>query len=317
MPRLMSLMIQVLFLSSALSAQALEFSLVRTLGAEDDDLFLHNPMSVQAAADGTWFLINAGECRVLHLDADWGLLNSFGRCGEGPGEFENPRGLVLYRDEVWVFGMARITVFGQDGQFRRSLVPGLQYQSATLLDGKPAAVMGVGDRSAAFLETDGTVARPFGTSCPDDFFEAFKSCRNQQILPHDQGLCLLLNPISGKVWQISPDGEVAWEKSLVPPRDTSRFSESDDGESVTLSVSFLTGYAGRHPDGNYWFTIPAENEQSPMSLRVTDEQLNQVGQDILLPVGVAGFEVFFTPDGLVGLVSGSESVIHLGRVGLP
>lgn len=316
MIRLMTLSVFALFFAAFVPCQAADVEVVRTLGAEGDDLFLHNPMSVQSAGDRTWFLINAGECQVLHLDADWELLNTFGRCGEGPGEFENPRGMVLYRDEVWVFGMARITVFGQDGEYRRSLVPGLQYQSATLLDGRLAAVMGAGDRSAAFLTEEGTVAEAFGTSCPEDFFEGFKACRSQQILPHDEGRCLLLNPISGKVWLVDDQGEVAWEKSLVDQDEISNMSRSDDGESITLFVSFLTGNAGRDPAGRYWFTLSGEDEDAPMSIRVTDGQLKPLVQDIVLPEGVSGFEVFFTPDGLVGLVSTGESVVvHLCRIG--
>lgn len=301
---------------TAASSPAVEIEVVRTLGADGDDIFLHNPMSVQIAEDGTWFMINAGECQVLHLDSNWELINSFGRCGEGPGEFENPRGMVLYKGEVWVFGMARITVYGQDGEFRRSLVPGLQYQAVTLLDGRLAAVMGAGNLSSAFLTDEGTVEEAFGTSCSDDFFESFKACRNQQILPCDEGRCLLLNPISGKVWLIDDQGEVAWEKNLVTLEENAHMSESDDGETVTLSVSFLTGNASLSPKGNYWFTIPSEEEDGPTSLRVTDGQLNRLREDIVLPDEINGYEVFFTPDGLVGLVSTGESVVHLCRIDL-
>ena len=316
MLRRLSIFVLSICLTSAISGLAAEIEIVRTLGGEDDDLFLHNPMSVKAAEDGTWFMINAGECQVLHLDADWELLNSFGRCGEGPGEFENPRGLVLYQDEVWVFGMASITVYGEDGEYHRSLVPGLQYQSVTLLNGRLAAVMGAGDLSAAFLTDEVTVDEAFGTSCSSDFFESFKACRNQQILPNDVGRCLLLNPISGKVWQIDDQGQVAWVKNLVALDEKSQMSKSDDGETITLSVSFLTGNAGLGPKGNYWFTIPSEEEEGPMSLRVTDGQLNPIGKDIVLPDDIKGYGVFFTPDGLMGLVSGNESVVHLCRIEL-
>ncbi len=316
MYRWFSLIALIIFLATTTLCLAVEVEVVRTLGEEGDDLFLHNPMAVRAAQDGTWYLINAGECQVLHLDANWELLNSFGRCGEGPAEFENPRGMVLYQDEVWVFGMARITVFGLDGEFLRSLVPGLQYQSATLLNGRLAAVMGAGDLSAAYLTDEGTVEEPFGTTCSEDFFESFKACRNQQILPSDQGRCLLLNPISGKVWLIDEQGVEAWEKNIVTLEENSHMSKSDDGETVTMSVSFLTGNAGIGPKGNYWFTLPSEEEDGPMTIRVTDGQLNPQGKDIVLPDEINGFEVFFTPDGLLGLVSTGESVVHLCRVGL-
>jgi hypothetical protein len=297
-----------------LPATAAQVTIERSLGSEGDDLFLHGPMSVNAAGDGTRYLLNSGECQVMHVDGEWELLNTFGRCGQGPGEFENPRGMVLFQEELWVFEMARITVFGLDGEYRRTLVPGLQYSAPAVLDGKLAAVMGVGDQSAAFLNEDGTVASTFGTSCPTDFFESFKTCRNQQILPHDEGLCLLLNPLSGRVFLVSQDGEVVWDRELVPTRDTSRISESDDGETVTMSVTFLTGLGGRDPQGRYWFTLASDDVDAPTTLRVTDGNLKSVAPDVVMPEGIAGFEVFFTPDGRLGLVSTGESVIHLCRV---
>ncbi len=122
-----------------------------------------------------------------------------------------------------------------------------------------------------------------------------------------------MNPISGKVWLIDDQGEVAWEKDLVTLDEKSRMSKSDDGETVTLSVSFLTGNAGLDPMGRYWFTIPSEEEDGPTSIRVTDGHLNPLGEDIVLPDDINGYGVFFTPDGLVGLVSGGESVVYLCR----
>lgn len=302
----------LIFINHTVLAASIE--IVRSLGSEGDDLFLHNPSDVQLAADGTWYLLNNGECQVMQLNDQWEEINSFGRCGQGPGEFENAVGMVLYNHEVWVFEMARVTLFGLDGEYLRTLVQGVQYQRPALVDGKLMSVLGAGDHPAAHLNDDGTVGEAFGPECPDDFFESFKLCRNQQILPHDSGRAMLLNPVSGRVWLVDDEGKVAWQKDLVPPQDKSNVSESEDGSSVTMSVSFTTGLAARDPQGVYWFTLPGESEDDPMRLRRTDGQLKVLDEDIVLPEDVAGYQVFFSPDGLVGLVSGGESVIYLCRV---
>lgn len=241
-------------------------------------------------------------------------MTEFGRCGQGPGEFENPVGMVLYQGAVWVFEMARITVFGPDGEHRRTLVPGLQYSAPAVIDGKLAAVMGAGARSAAFLTDEGTIAEKFGTECPEDFFAAFKECRNQRLMPHDGGLALLLNPIDGTATLLGEDGLPAWRRSLIEAEDNSHMSESDDGETVSLTITFATGLGARDRDGIYWFTLPGADEESPMALCRTDAELKPLGRNIVLPEGVAGFEIFFTPEGLLGLVSTGESVIHLCRI---
>jgi hypothetical protein len=271
-------------------------------------------MAVTPAEDGTWYLLNAGACQVLHLAADFTELNAFGRCGQGPGEFENPVAMVLYGEEIWVFEMARISVFSRAGESLRTLVPGVQFSSAAVVAGRLAAILGAGRRSAAFLNDDGTVASTFGTSCSEDFFTAFKECRNQRFLPHPDGLALLLNPIFGTVTLLDDQGEPTWTRSLVEAEDTSRFSESDDGETVSMTITFNSGLGARDPEGRYWFTLPGPDEDSPMVLRRTDSEMAPQGADIILPEGISGFEVFFTPDGLVGLVSTGESVIHLCRL---
>lgn len=304
----------VLLLHAAAPASA-AVTVLRTLGADDDGLFLHGPRAVTFAADGTVFLLNGGESQVLHLDRDWNLLEAFGSPGQGPGEIENPVGMILLKDEIRVFEMARITVFGRDGAYRRTLVPGVQYARPAVLDGRIAAVLGAGERPAAFLDDAGRVVSSFGPACPVDFFAAFKACRLVQILPHDAGLCLLLNPLEGTATLVDRDGEAAWTRTLVKAEDTSRYSESADGSEVSMSVTFAMGLGARDAAGDYWFVLPPVVEEGTTYLRRTDADLARIGPDLPLPDGVSGAEVAFAPDGALVLVSPGESLIHLCRVG--
>lgn len=313
MPAIRFLVLAAAFLSGT-GSPATTITLQRSLGLEDGDLFLHQPQAVAWAADGSIYILNAGECRVLHLDGDWNLLGGFGACGQGPGEFENPVGLVASPEGVLVFEMARITRFGPDGTYLETLVPGLQYSRPVMLAGRLAAAMGAGTAPAAFLDNDGSIISTFGPECPEDFFEAFKACRNIQILPHPGGLCLLLNPIAGSATLVAEDGTAVWTRAIREVPDTARYDQSDDRESVSMTITFAMGLGALSPDGEYWFVIPPEAEGEPTLLRRTDADLKPLEKDVPLPDGVTGIEPFFTPGGALGLLSPWESVIHLLRV---
>ena len=292
-------------------AGAFDVVVDRTLGVDDGGLFLHNPASVTFAPDGSIYLLNAGECQVLHLDADWTLLDTFGRCGKGPGEFENPVGMVLYDGQLWVFEMARIVIYGLDGDLVRTLLPGTQYAAPAVLDGRLLAVMGTGDRALAYLDGDGLPTSWLGPSCPEDFFEAFKTCRNQRLLPHDEGFGLLLDPIGCTASLVGESGDVVWRRHLLDHEDDARYAESDDGGEVTMSLSFGMGLGCRDPKGRYWVSLLPEEEEGPSSLRVLDGQMKPLGDDIVLPEDVFGWELSFSPAGQLVLVSPMESVITL------
>ncbi len=286
-------------------------SIVETIGGDEGEVFLHNPSSLRFATDGTLFLLNAGECQVLHFDADWSLLNSFGRCGGGPAEFENAVGLVLVEDEVWVFEMARIVVFGNDGEYRRILKHENTYQAPDHLDGRLSVMIGTGDQPAAFLDDKGVIVDTFGPACPADFFEAFKSCRNMMVLPHDEGLCLMVNLVDGSALLIGDDGEPVWDRPLVERVDDSVIKESDDGAEVQMTLSFGMGRGCRDSHGRYWMAeIPVE-EGAPMHIHVLDADLAPLVAPFALPDGVYTWEITESPDGRMVLVSSGESTIYI------
>jgi len=286
---------------------------VRTLGGEDDDLFLHNPTAVCFAADGTAYVLNAGECQVLHLDADWRLLDSFGRCGQGPGEFENPVGMVLYRDQLWVFEMARISVFDLAGNALRTLQPGTQYALPAVVDGRLMAVMGTGRRAAAWLDDDGRVAQSLGPECPEDFFEAFKACRNMVILPHADGACLLMNAVDGNAYLVDADGEPVWTRQVIEHDDDARYSEQEeDGEkTMSMSLSLGMGRGCRDGRGRYWTVVYGEDEDAPALLQIHDKDMRPLETQIALPDGVLAWELLFSPRGRLVMIVPQESVIHV------
>ncbi len=299
------------FLLFCVPAMAGPLTIVQTVGGDEGEVFLHQPEWPCYAPDGSLYLLNSGECQVLHLDPDWEPIAVFGRCGGGPGEFENPTGMTLYRGQVWVFEQARITVFAADGTYVRTLVPGSQYGASVVIGDRLVTRLGAGQRTVAYLDDEGVVTEAFGPECPADFFEAFKLCRNVQILPHEGGRCLLVNLVDGRATLVGDDGLPAWDRELVRTEDDSQMSTSEDGESVSLSLSYSLGMGMRDSHGRYWIVKMPVDEEAPMRVVVLDGDLEKVRAEFALPDGIYAWQLAETPDGRILLISTGESTIYV------
>lgn len=308
--------VSTLLLLLPLAAAAVPLTLVRTLGGDEGEVFLHNPASLAYAPDGEAYLLNVGDCQVLRFDADWTELGAFGRCGGGPGEFENAVGLMLEGDEVWVFEMARIVVFGRDGEYRRILKHENTYAEPERLGDRLLVVLGTGDRPVAYLDDAGAAVEPFGPECPADFFEAFKTCRNLQILPHVDGRCLLVNHVDGRATLIGEDGRSLRDRLLVTHEDDSvmKTDEDEEGTTISMSLSFSLGRGCRDAQGRYWFPEASAHEDSPMRVHVLGADLEPLTPAFTLPDGVQGWEFVPAPDGRMVLLSAPESTLYVFEV---
>jgi hypothetical protein len=93
-------------------------------GGDDPDMSPADLVGAAVAEDGTAFLLDMTECRVLAYAASGQFLRSFGRRGQGPGEFSwpmiirlSPAGEVLVED----FSGRKVSVFSPDGRFQRAI----------------------------------------------------------------------------------------------------------------------------------------------------------------------------------------------------
>ncbi|TVP76805.1 MAG: hypothetical protein EA352_04995 [Gemmatimonadales bacterium] len=79
---------------------------------------------VEFMADGSLLIVDPGQSHVVVLDPDGEFVRTFGRQGQGPGEFQSvQRAVVLGSGEIALPDMsqARVHVFGPDGTYRRSV----------------------------------------------------------------------------------------------------------------------------------------------------------------------------------------------------
>jgi hypothetical protein len=96
--------------------------LVRTIGGpdvQDPNLVFRSPYDFVLDSAGNMYILDAGDNRVQKLSPEAQFLKSFGRRGQGPGEFQSPFSLAVDdRDRLYVFdtGNTRIQVLNTEGQ---------------------------------------------------------------------------------------------------------------------------------------------------------------------------------------------------------
>ncbi|TVP76804.1 MAG: 6-bladed beta-propeller [Gemmatimonadales bacterium] len=142
---------------------------VGELDGEDWETF-GQVSAVEFMDDGSLLIVDRQQSHVVVLDPDGQFVRTFGRQGQGPGEFQSvQRATVLGSGEIALPDMAqgRVHVFGADGEYLRSVV-------TPHGDGVPGGRMGahgeaglVGPKTVLFEAASGPRpdpprTRPFG-----------------------------------------------------------------------------------------------------------------------------------------------------------
>lgn len=103
----------------------LAFDEVFTVGGGDSpDASFVLAAALDVLPDGTVYVVDSKDSRVKVFDAAGKFLRAFGRPGQGPGEMNQPTGILVTPDrEILVEDVLnrRLTVFALDGTFRRHI----------------------------------------------------------------------------------------------------------------------------------------------------------------------------------------------------
>lgn len=92
-------------------AVAIEPTLVTTITESDDFLFSDQMGSLTADSKGNLFLVDRKQNHVVHFTPDGKPTSTFGRSGDGPGEFRYMGNMFVARDTLYVYDyqLARLT----------------------------------------------------------------------------------------------------------------------------------------------------------------------------------------------------------------
>lgn len=79
---------------------------------------LYQPTALAVAGDGTLFVLDAGNYRVVAFDQQGNALREFGSQGQGPGEFQSPLGFGVAGERVYVSDIRnnRLAAFSTGGE---------------------------------------------------------------------------------------------------------------------------------------------------------------------------------------------------------
>ena len=105
----------------------IEFDLEEDLsiGNEEDENYMFYNVGMPAVdSKGNILVFERGNYRIQKFDKDGKYLQSIGRQGQGPGEFERPSSLLYLdtEDNIYVEDSGKIHVFNKDGEFRNTII---------------------------------------------------------------------------------------------------------------------------------------------------------------------------------------------------
>jgi hypothetical protein len=111
-----------------------------------NSLFYHLFCDITAAPDGSIFIASSRQHKIFKFDPTGTLIKSFGRKGQGPGDFNTPGDLSVLDGKLLVVGeyalSHRISLFDLEGNFQKLIKTRRPpYRPIALRDGKIAYVV--------------------------------------------------------------------------------------------------------------------------------------------------------------------------------
>lgn len=106
---------------------------------EDENYMFYGLVKIAINSENKILVLDEGNCRVLKFDRDGNYIQTIGRKGQGPGEFEDPWEIHLdSKDQIYIYDFRRrnIQVFDNDGNFKKvTKPPSYTFHFGTTKDG--------------------------------------------------------------------------------------------------------------------------------------------------------------------------------------
>ncbi len=194
----------------------------------DENLAFYMPSAISVDAAGNLFVLDTGNHRVQKFGPDGSYLATYGRRGQGPGEFQYPawlavdgRGFIYVTDPF----NQRIQVLTPDGKDHKA-IKGLEQgagpvflgTNGELITGAPRMrlIMNSGEKPAQLpklvkvLDGDGRPIREFGE--PRDFdAELLDTAGNEVLMAVDpEGQVYLAYTVQNRIEKYAADGKLLW-----------------------------------------------------------------------------------------------------------
>ena len=197
---------------------SLHAHLDRSSRSEESELrFLHRPLDLVARGDST-FVVDSGNDRIVVFDHSLRPVSTFGQTGGGPGEFEMPTAVHLWRDTLIIADVnnRRFDFFTIDGRYVRSLRTAFVSSAFSVLGGGQI-VVAVRDRGyfAGHIAVDGSINRTAPAPAHPRMPFRRRYARARPLLAVTPGDTLhVFDQETGVLRKFSPQGEEVLARSL-------------------------------------------------------------------------------------------------------
>jgi sugar lactone lactonase YvrE len=235
---------------------------VRTLGdvaAEDETVAFYMPAGIALDSQGNLYILDTGNHRVQKFGPDGRYLASFGRQGQGPGDFSYPDSIDIDgEDMVWVSdpNNQRIQILTPEGAERKTI--GFVKERVGKVRRTKSGLVMAGGGGVFFggpgleekeqpppklfkkLDLDGKVSGEYGE--PFDFeHPLLNQMGNQVAFAVDENDCVYLAYLyQNRLEKYSSEGKLLWradrklDYSTDPPKDKGKREASGGGITIRM-----------------------------------------------------------------------------------
>ncbi len=212
----------------------IKIELIRTIGdidTLDENLAFNSPSDIVLDDAGNLYILDAGNDRVQKFDPEGKFLASFGREGQGPGEFQSPTSLDIDAGGHLIIADRRsrkIQIFSKGGSLLKTITmtkqrlskvcalkSGLMATNGTLGYDVEAKDKGPLPKLIRLLDQDGNIDKEFG-----EMYDYKSRMLNQKgnffrFAVDDNDFIYLSFSYQNRIEKYSPDGKLLWKADRI------------------------------------------------------------------------------------------------------
>ena len=257
---------------------------------EDENYLFYKPCDIAGDSEGNLYVLDAGNHRVQKFDNKGKYLLTFGRSGQGPGEFQWPLSIDINKDgNIYVadWRNCRLEVFSSHGEYLRSIKLMTPVHRIRLLSSGEIAIMNprVGRENSSYEESkdgskpflplikiidkSGKVTRKFGEGIIFKTFP-FVNGGNRLIFTKDDGDNIYLTLLfQNRIEKFTSEGKLVYQTSRPVPDEMHHRTANKPNVYVLISQGIDVDSQGR-----IWvITVtrrPNKKEIPPAGLELTE-----------------------------------------------
>jgi DNA-binding beta-propeller fold protein YncE len=208
------------------------------IDGEDENYLFYRPCDIAGDSDGNLYVLDAGNHRVQKFDNKGKHLTTFGRFGQGPGEFQDPVSIDIDKDDnIYVADWmnVRLEIFSHHGEYLRSIKLMTNVERIRLLSSGEIAIMNpsVGRNNSSYEESEdgskpflplikiidesGKVARKFGEGILFKTFPAINGGNRLVFTKDDNDNIYLTLLFQNRIEKFTSEGKLVLQTSRPVP----------------------------------------------------------------------------------------------------